>query len=392
MNKKTSAILLLLGFVAASPLHADLTKDLQGIKNKIKEKKTQLSKTKKVETKVSGELQQIEKNLREKEENLSSLNRDLKGVETGLDRTRKEIDVVQQEAQHKEVEIRQRVVSIYKAGEFGALRMFFSSESFPQVTENLRYMNSVLQNDRKLFDDYNAKISRLKGLKQTLEIDIARKEKIKTSIVAKKQEIEVEKKRKADYLLKIREEKKGHLASLRELEGNAKRLQSMVERLEARSRKSYSRKPDQPKRQYGQSLPPTPDRGFASQKGRLAMPVKGEVVATFGRHKHPEFNSYTVSNGISIAAPAGTVIRPVYDGQVVFADYFKGYGNLLIIDHGGGFFSLYGHASKILKKAGSMVSRQDAVATVGDVDSARGPVLYFEIRQQGRPVDPLPWF
>lgn len=135
-----------------------------------------------------------------------------------------------------------------------------------------------------------------------------------------------------------------------------------------------------------------PDSGFGSQRGRLSLPTSGDIVGRFGRHKHPEFNSYTVSNGISIAAPAGSDIRSVYEGKVLFADYFKGYGNMIIIDHGGGFFSLYAHASRISKRVGAQVNRNEVVATVGDVDSPRGPMLYFEIRYQGRPVDPSPWF
>ena len=122
------------------------------------------------------------------------------------------------------------------------------------------------------------------------------------------------------------------------------------------------------------------------------MPTKGEITDGFGRHKHPDFNSYTVSNGITIAAPQGAEVRSVYDGQVIFADYFKGYGNMVIVDHGGGFFSLYAHTSRIVKKVGTTVARNEVIASVGDADSTRGPMLYFEIRYQGKPVDPSPWF
>ncbi len=380
-------------FQMSGVCHADLTKDLQGINREIKEKKSLLTKTKKVETKVSGELNRIEKNLKEKELSLNVLNRDLTGVETALGRTRTEIDKVAGEAERKKEQIRHRLASVYKAGDFSSTRMFFSSESFPQLVENIRYMNAILSNDRKLFNEYNAKVKHLEGLKSSLEKDMDRKEKIKSTIEVKKREIEEEKQRKAAYLQKIREEKKGYQTSLKTLQANARRLQTMVERLEAQRRKSYSKRSKSPSAiGRGQELPPVPDKGFASQKGRLSIPVRGNVIGTFGRHKHPEFNSYTVSNGISIAAPSGADVRPIYDGQVIFADYFKGYGNMVIVDHGGGFFSLYGHVSRIMKKVGASVSRNEVIASVGDVDSSRGPMLYIEIRYQGKPVDPLPWF
>ena len=386
-----TAIYAFVVLMLAQSVSADVNEDLRGIKKEIKQKKLLLNKTKKVENQVSKELGLIEKNLHEKEASLVVLGRDLKVVENQLENTQREVEAVKYDAERKKQQIRVRLSALYKAGETGNVRMFFSSESFPQMVENLRYMRSVVDNDRRLFAEYNAKIDHLRQLKGSLERDALRKEKIKSSMELKKREVEEEKKKKASYLVQVRLDKKSYLASLKELEVNAKRLQAMVEKLEANSRKSYTKK-NKPSVGGGPQLPSVPDKGFGSLKGRLAMPARGEVVGSFGRHKHPEFNSYTVSNGISIAAPPGADIHSVYDGQVIFADYFKGYGNMIIVDHGGGFFSLYAHAAKIMKKVGASVSRNEIVASVGDTDSARGPVLYFEIRYQGKPVDPAPWF
>jgi septal ring factor EnvC (AmiA/AmiB activator) len=369
---------------------ADVREELQGINKEIKEKRQLLNKTKKVESKVSGELEQIDVNLHEKEANLTSLNQDLQGVEVALERTQQEIAKARDEAERKKQQIRRRLAALYKTGEMGNARMFFASASFPKMTENLRYMKAVLTNDRKLFAEFDEKIARLRTLRVRLESDAARKEKIKANISVKKQEIEEEKRKKTVYLSQLKEDKKSYIASLKELQVNARRLQTMVERLEARSRKSYTQKKSGVS--SGITLPLIPDKGFGSQKGRLEFPVRGNIVDQFGRHKHPEFNSYTVNNGISIVSPLGTDIHAVYDGQVIYADYFKGYGNMIIVDHGGGYFSLYAHAAKINKKVGTTVTRNDVLASVGDVDSPKGPMLYFEIRYQGKPINPAPWF
>lgn len=382
-------VCILLLSLAATPAMADVREELQGINKEIKEKKQLLKKTKKVESKVSGELELIDKNLHEKEANLTSLNQDLQGVEVALERTQQEIARVRDEAERKKQQIRCRLAALYKTGEMGNARMFFASASFPQMTENLRYMKAVLTNDRKLFAEFDEKIARLRTLRGRLESDVVRKEKIKANISAKKQEIEEEKQKKTVYLSQLKEDKKSYIASLKELQVNARRLQAMVERLEARNRKSYNQKAGV---SSSITLPLIPDKGFGSQKGRLAFPVRGNIVDQFGRHKHPEFNSYTVSNGISIVSPLGTDIHAVYDGQVIYADYFKGYGNMIIVDHGGGYFSLYAHAAKINTKVGTTVTRNDILANVGDVDSSRGPMLYFEIRYQGKPINPAPWF
>jgi septal ring factor EnvC (AmiA/AmiB activator) len=389
--------------LSLSPLcNAGVKEDLQGVKKQIKEKSLLISKTQKVETQVSGELQQIQISLAQKQSSLNLLGRDLAGVERGINKTLSDIERERLDAERKRLQINRRVAALYKGGDTGNLRVFFSSESFPQMSENLRYMRSVLENDRKLFVQYNQNLERLKQLKLSLEQDAARKEGIRRSIEAKRREVEQEKSRKASYLVKVRQDKQGYLASLKELQANASRLQSMFAKLEARNRKALearNRKAYSPKvRGKGSAqaaLPPAPlvpDKGLGSQKGRLSLPVKGTIVDRFGRHKHPDFDSFTVSNGISVSAPAGTPIHAVFDGEVIFADYFKGYGNMIIVDHGGGFFSLYAHAASVQRKVGSKVSRNDVLASVGDMDSAKGPMLYFEIRYQGKPVDPAPWF
>lgn len=386
-------ILIVLLVLNAGMLHADVQDELKGINSQIKEKQQLLKQTKKVETKVSSELVLIEKSLKEKENSLTQLKGELQVVESGVTITTRQIQEMLVELEKKKTQIARRVSSLYKAGEMGSVRIFFTSASIPEVLENRRYMKAVLEQDRKLFQDYQDRLRELQAMKESLEKEALRKERLSEKIKTKKQEIETEKQRKAEYLTKVRLEKKGYQASLKELQANARRLQAMVERLEARSRKSYTQKDEKKVLVPGKyAQPPLSDKGFGAQRGRLSLPTKGQITSSFGKHKHPEFNSFTFNNGIAIAAPLNTDIRSVYDGEVIFADRFKGYGNMVIIDHGGGYFTLYAHAASIVKKVGATVHRNDVVARVGDSDSAAGAQLYFEIRYQGKPVDPGPWF
>lgn len=398
---RVSLLILLALLVALPVMGANPRDELKGVKREISAKKRLITKTRKVEAVVSTELQEIDRSLEQRKSELGRLDRDLKGVESSLVTTGDEIGRATEDANRKKQEIVRRLSSLYKAGELGTLRMFFSSESIPRMAENSRYMKSIVENDRKIFAEYNEKIRRLRGLKVNLERDAARKERIKNEIAFKKREVEQEKNRKAAYLTKVRSDRASYEASLKELNANASRLQSMLARLEAMSRKRLasrharkptSRTPGKPAQKLpGEVLPPVSDHGFASQRGRMSLPVRGSIIESYGKHKHPEFDSYTFSKGLSIAAGAGTEIRCIYDGTVVFADYFKGFGNMVIVDHGGGYFSIYAHAARILKRVGSQVTKNDCVATVGDVDSSRGPFLYFEIRHQGRPLDPAGW-
>lgn len=401
---KYLALLVLL--TATSALAANPKDELKGVKQEIKAKKRLITKTRKVEAVVSTELREINRNLEQKQSDLGKLDRDLHSVESSLTRTGREIAAAADDANRKKQEIMKRLSSLYKAGDVGALRIFFSSESLPRMAENSRYMKAVVEHDKKIFAEYNEKIERLRVLKKDLERDAHRKERIKQDVSQKKREIEQEKSKKTAYLVKVRNDRASYEASLKELNANAARLQTMLARLDALSRRKLSSrhtkpvtrqsvkpgvKPKQQQQQIEEPLPAVADRGFASQKGRMSMPVRGEIVETYGKHKHPDFNSYTFSKGLSISAASGTEIRSIYDGTVIFANYFKGFGNMVIVDHGGGYFSLYAHASRILKHVGAEVARNDVVATVGDVDSLRGPLLYFEIRHQTRPLDPAGW-
>jgi septal ring factor EnvC (AmiA/AmiB activator) len=126
-------------------------------------------------------------------------------------------------------------------------------------------------------------------------------------------------------------------------------------------------------------------------RGNLNLPVRGEVIATFGRKRHPEFNEYVFQKGIEIQAPIGEPILAVEAGKVVFSGRFTGYGKLIILDHGSGYFTVYAHASELLKKEGDSVKKGETIALVGDTDSIKGPYLYFEVRKDGKPEDPLLW-
>lgn len=393
MLRAVLLILLVLTLLTGVVLASSPQDELRGVRREIREKQTLLKKTKKVEAAVSQELQEILKNLERQEAELKQLDRDLTSVEGAISRTQLEVARVTEEAQLKQRQIERRLTALYKAGELGAVRMFFSAESFPQMAENIRYMRSVLEHDKRIFAEYNQKLDELRQLKARLEKDATRKERLKGTIASKKQEIEQEKQKKASYLSKVQGDRKSYEQSIKVLQANAARLQNMMERLEAESRRRAFQKQAKPgsSSKLPPELPPVPDRGFASQKGRMPMPVRGEVVEGFGKHKHPEFNSYTFTKGIFIAAAAGAEIKAIYEGTVIFADYFKGYGNMVIVDHGGGYFTLYAHASRITRKVGSEVKRGDTLALVGDVDSTRGPVLYFEVRHQGKPEDPSGW-
>ena len=137
--------------------------------------------------------------------------------------------------------------------------------------------------------------------------------------------------------------------------------------------------------------------GFARQadrrsvQGALEWPARGKVFERFGRQRNPKFSTFTINNGLKIEAVAGTPVRAVFQGTVLFSQWFKGYGNLIILDHGNRVFTLYGNLKAPAVAVGDRIATGQPIAGVGESEEASSGHLYFEIRQDNKPEDPQKW-
>jgi murein hydrolase activator len=209
--------------------------------------------------------------------------------------------------------------------------------------------------------------------------DLAAKEKETALLLgrasAKKSELDREEDKARVLVGQIQADKQQYERALGELARRAQELQAMIQRLQSQD--------------YAPPFTPIP---MAERRGKLTWPTRGKVLQAFGIQVHPQFNTVTMNNGIEIAPPAGdATVRAVHDGRVAFAEPFPAYGNLLIINHGDGYHSLYGHLAEFLVKSGEYVIAGQPVAVAGDTGSLVGVSVYFEIRHQAKPVDPLQW-
>ncbi|HEY3449343.1 MAG TPA: peptidoglycan DD-metalloendopeptidase family protein [Myxococcales bacterium] len=138
-------------------------------------------------------------------------------------------------------------------------------------------------------------------------------------------------------------------------------------------------------------LKPAAKDGFAKRKGKMPYPAKGHIEVAFGKVLNPKFNTVTFQKGLDLRASEGSEVAAVADGKVVHAGAFRGYGNLVIVDHGDGYHTLYAHLATLAKAVGDEVEGGQALGTVGDTGSLKGAYLYFEVREKGKPVDPKEW-
>lgn len=270
-----------------------------------------------------------------------------------------------------------RAVALYKAGEPGPLRVLFSAESLQDLLRRIETLRLLVDRDRKLIEAVRATAAGLEEARaEALRVAEAG-EAAAARLVQRSGELGRERRARRGLLQQVRRDRTRVREALYELEAAAKTLEETLEKLGRSSAPG------------GAAAPRIP---FARRRGALAPPVEGSLAGGFGRRVDREFATETFRNGVDFEAREGTPVRAVAEGEVRFAGWFRGYGKLVILDHGDDYFSVSGHLESIRVEIGDRVATAEAIGTVGQTGSLAGPRLYFELRRGRQPLDPRDWF
>ena len=228
-----------------------------------------------------------------------------------------------------------------------------------------------------------------------LQVSQGRRElvELRGAVLAERAQVNDQAARRRALLVSVRDDRAAHERMVRELEEAAGRLEALVRALQRRAAER-ARAPARTavaRSDSGPARPAPPAVGLGALRGQLPWPADGRVVAGFGRQVHPRFGTETIRHGLDIEAPDGAEIRAVHVATVLYRGWLKGYGNLVVLDHGEGYYTLYAHASEVLVDEGDRVRAGQRIARVGETGSVEGPRLYFEVRYQGQAQDPLAW-
>lgn len=370
----------------ASPAHSadgtvDRKKELQRIKREMEEKKRRIRKAGKRERSVLGEIEKIEKTIQSQDAELSREQRRLREAEAALADVEKNTAVVEQDLSRLKGSYRDRVRALYKMGRSGYAVGIFSSESMTAAVKRVKYLEIVAEQDRSVIAEYRKALDSLS--RQQSEI-AGRKEEIsgrRQEIRSRQDGLAAERKKKSTLLASVRKEKELYEQVLEELEESSQDLWALIKREEEEKRKAARTAPAQPRA-------PSP---ALSGRGKLPWPVNGKVVTPYGRQRHPQFGTVVFRRGIEIEVREGEPVRAVSSGHVAFADWYKGYGKLLILEHSAGLYSLYGYLSRLDLKKGDAVVAGQVIGLAGDTGGLKGSKLYFEVRRHGEAEDPLAW-
>lgn len=351
-------------------------KTLERLKDEIEENKKFADQAEKKKESVLQAIQELDERLLLRRQERQDINRQLKEKDRELEEISAQRNMVRARIADRRASILARLRVQYMEGRFGYLKALLAAESYSDFLRRFRYLSAVSEREYDLLSGYRRDMDQLELVERQREE--ARNEMLafKKHTERKLEEIQGLKREKKLYLTSIVQEKESYERTLAELERSAARVDSLLKELEQRRKAAASR-------------PPALPEGALPAKGMLQWPADGEVVSFFGRQKHPNFETYIQRKGIEIRTQEGSSIRAVMAGNVVYADWLKGYGLVVILDHGNGVFSLYAHASALLVKVGEQVRTGHVIGETGETGLTGESMLYFELRLGAEPVDPL---
>jgi len=299
----------------------------------------------------------------------------------GLDRHRQALmDGIETRRSH----VNERLVALYRIKGTGYWQLFARPGSVFDFWKRQQALTRIIRSDVHLLEEQTLALNALEKTGLLIAGETGEKKLLEAHLLLEIETLETEQKKRRELLDGVREKTALNLAAMA---AARKALEQTLEKLEPRLDTSVSGQ-----KKTGESAGISPEKNqFLSRKGALAMPVKGGIISKFGSRTGTDDNTFTFQTGIDIRAERGEPVRCVFRGEVLYADWLKGYGNLIIVNHGDNYYTLYAHMEELFKKKGDVVEDHEVIATTGDTGSIRGAFLHFEVRHHGKPVDPLKW-
>jgi len=350
---------------------------LEQLNQEIAETQKKAKRIKKEHGSVLKTIEKLDRQLYDQKKERSRINEQIKVTDQELANLSTNIAEVEKDVQTRQSSISARLRLLYMEGRTGYLKTLFAAESFTEAAHRMDYLSWVAEREHQLVQQFQEDLSNLQRLKEQqtgAREDLLRLQGETQHTI---QKVSGLKRQKRTVLVSLSKEKDSHERMVEDLQRSAEQVDSLLKELDQRFQLAQARMRQTP--------------GQLPTLGSLLWPVEGKVVSYFGRQKHPTFDTFVTKKGIEIRAREGSPIRAVSSGNVVYADWLKGYGLVVIVDHTNGFYSLYAHASKLLVAEGHSVKNGQVIGETGETGVTDEDALYFELRKGTTPIDPLKW-
>ncbi len=320
---------------------------------------------------------------------LSSLQRQIILKSQQIENRRKEIDKLTKEINELGKIIKKRIVSYYKFGKRHDYRLLFNSDSWRQIRVWLKYQKLIAENDQRNYTALLEKKEKLEREQDQLSRDISQRKHALSSQQRETLRLKASRAKREKYLKSLQKDANYLRQHIQELQAAQREIRTAIKRSE--DRRIIREKSGQVKPEHIAKNRPSKDYDFASLKGRMEWPVQGQIVSHFGTYKHPTLKTVTENLGVEIKAGHGSPVKSVDAGQVQTITWQRGRGNIVIIAHDQGFYTVYTHLAEIKVNVMQVVSAGQVIGTVGDSGSLHGPVLHFQIWKNTENINPEHW-
>ena len=395
------AVLIAAGLALAAPAFAQNSREAE---RKLEKIQSELKSVSAERRKIEGQRGSASRKLREADEKVGQSNRRLREIETRMAKEQASLAALQEQrvqlqdrmgAQRQELS--QLLRAAYLQGQDAPLKLLLAQDRVADGNRMLAYYGYLQRDRTRRIAELDTQLRELNDVEQAIVQRRSELDRTHQQQRSQLGQLQSARKERASLVAELDERYKDRSTRERELGRDAAGLEQLLKKLRAAAAKAEAQRraaAERAARQAAAGKEPTPTRkppvvasAPAPQVGGLGWPVSGALLAGFGATM-PDGRD---SDGLLIAAAAGTPVKAVADGQVVYAEWMTGYGLLLIVDHGNGYMSLYAHNDALLKDVGDTVKRGDPVSTVGTSGGHGRAALYFELRRNGAPVNPGTW-
>jgi len=366
------------GYCVQNSHIGDLQKKAELINDKIKKSKTEIISFSKKELSILNTLNEQDLAIDSLRKNASLIKKELSDINRQIGTINNESKRLSNEIEVSEHYVSKRLTALYKLNWLGRMNILASSESMYELFNRKIYLERILDYDKNEIDNLFNNRKLLKNMQESLKIQISKQQSSQKNLQNQIEKISSEQDKRSKLLKEIRSKKSLELAAIKSLEEAAGKLNDIIKSLSL----EYGAADKQDDVYF---------KGLESLKGLLNLPVRGRIVSSFGAYNDPKYNIENFKSGIDIQTDRGEPVRAVSNGKIIYSGWLKGYGNMIIIDHGKNYYTVYAHLEETFKSKGDVVEIEEVIATAGDAGSLSSPGLYFELRHHGKPVDPLEW-
>jgi len=365
-------ILLILLFPKTIIGDDDLEKEkkiLESLKSNLKTIESKLNETENYKVTILGELEEIEKNIKDVSLKISDLQKKIRDKKDNIELTENKISLTNLDIEKDKKNISDKIFLIYKIRNEPPLEIYFSSKTITDLFSRINLINILVRSNKEELDLLKEKEKNLLEEKNKLEKEKSELESFLKETIGLEESLKIEENKRSEILNKLKENEEKYKVEISTIQKNIEEQEKKIEEIIRKA-------------ELAKKLPDV---------GNIIWPVIGPIVSPFGMRIHPIYGKLMFHSGVDIDAETGTPVKAVADGIVIYADWLGSYGIVVFIKHGGNITTVYAHLKYFTVEVNQYVKQGEIIGYVDNTGLSTGPHLHFEIRIDGKAVDPAKW-